>query len=450
MIKLFFLQILPAVLCNLVDEACANVQHSGAVSSLATDDLKSQPKINLITSVLVDPDSDNEHMQEIIKAVTENVKLLGTTLARICVLLEVHNKDRDEAIVELKHKIGVSDLSESVQEKFEIVNISQAPTYNDFFETGINNYPDEPCMITNADVVFDETLTSIDTATLAHMKGFVLAVKPPPLHGAYKAAYHSECNSIPRCTVGRADGWLLGGASWDSYIFAPTTDFKKNYYRQRTVEGKQTTTKQELSFPMFSLGAENKAAFELFSMGVNLSNPCHFVNAFHWHCQGTKMHVDAQDDGGAEYYTINFHNLAPCGQMSCTGLLEGRIQRGLCKSGHILQSEFLNHKEVDIARQLFRNHENIDLCCSDKDCDALWVKLRTSVPRDHCGRLVDEWNRTSAGHTEPASLCMSASDTNCLISRDWAIPDEGRTSQTVGARRFFNQRPWLTTAQDVC
>lgn len=326
MIKLLLFHILPAVFCNLVDEDCANVQHSGASSLSTDDDVTGQPKINLITSVLIDPDNENEHMHEITKAVTENVKLLGTTLARICVLLEVRNTDRDEAIVAMKKQIGLSDLDESMQARFEIENITEAPTYNDFFEIGINKYPDEPCMISNADIVFDESLGNIDTTSLAHMRGFVLAVKPPPLHGAYKAAYHSECNSIPRCTVGRADGWLLGGASWDSYIFAPTSEFRANYYRSRVVEGKQTSTKKELSFPMFILGAENKAAFELFNMGVNLSNPCHFVNAFHWHCQGTKMHADA-DDGGSQYYMINFHNLAPCGQMSCTGLLQGRVPK---------------------------------------------------------------------------------------------------------------------------
>jgi len=343
----------------------------------------------------------------------------------------------------------LNDLDESIQALFEIENITKAPTYNDFFETAINKYPDQPCMITNADVVFDETLTWIDTHTLAQMRGFVLAVKPPPKNSAYKAVYHSDCNSIPRCTVGRVDGWLLGGASWDSYIFAPTPKFRQSYYQSRAVEGRPTTTKDELSFPMFSLGAENKAAFELYSMGVNLTNPCHFVNAFHWHCQGTKMHVDAQDDGGEEYYKINFHNLSPCGQLSCTGLVAGKVAKGLCTTGHILQSEHLNHKEIDIARQLFRNHENIDLCCSDTDCDALWGKMQTAVPRDHCRRLVDEWNRTTS-RVEPIPLCMTASQTNCLISRDWAIPDEGRTSQTVGARRFFNQRPWLAAAQDDC
>lgn len=448
MIKVLLIYILPVVFCDLVEEACANVQHGGTVSSLLSMD-EPQPRINLITSVLVDPLVDNDHMQEIRKAVAENVKLLGASLNRICILLEVRNQNRDEAIRELTSQIGLDDLDDSIKESFEIENITQAPTYNDFFETAFTKYPNQPCMITNADVVFDETLTWIDTHALSQMKGFVLAVKPPPKNSLYKAAYHRDCDTIPRCTVGRADGWLLGGASWDSYIFAPTSEFVNSYYRSRTVEGKRTTTKAELSFPMFALGAENKAAFELYSMGVNLTNPCHFINAFHWHCQGTKMHVATPDDGVEQYYEINFHNLSPCGQLSCTGLLASKVVTNLCRTGHQMSSENLNHKEVDVARQLFRNHENIDLCCSDRDCDALWGKLQSGVPRDHCHRMEDEWNRTRT-QSEPISLCVTSTSTDCLISRDWAIPDEGRTSQTVGARRFFNQRPWLTTVQDVC
>merc|ERR1719272_2335380 len=108
------------------------------------------------------------------------------------------------------------------------------PLYMDFFEYANDHMQDKNVVLTNTDVVFDETLELIDVTNqnfANHKEGKVLAVVPPPDgtggDSRYRDAFTEQpeedrlCQNTPRCTLGLYGGWDLGGASWDAYLFRP-------------------------------------------------------------------------------------------------------------------------------------------------------------------------------------------------------------------------------------
>lgn len=295
---------------------------------------------------------------------------------------------------------------------------------------------DNIVVLTNADVVFDSTLERIDTRNMKKVDHvFVLSVQQPAQHGRYKNVHNRECSLPPRCTIGRIDGWLLGGSSWDSYVFNPSSHrFQKQLDLAR------------FNFHMFNTGGENIAGYELYSAGFTMSNPCEWVRAEHWHCRGEKMHDDSQETI-LEERRPEFHDMMPCYDCPNIKIAEIKDFHGigkLCTKGKRLNSnlpQFENHTKIE---RLFRNPQHIDLCCSTDDCEVTWRKLIKKVPTYKSGKTMDVW-MPAPNHK---FMCEVPEDIDCVINKDYAKAGIGNCGRAYDDMyEFFNADPAQTGAR---
>jgi len=216
-------------------------------------------------------------------------------------------------------------------------------------------------ILSNADVVFDDSLSLVDSKRLLTGGiGYVLSVKPPPENTQYEEVFGTECRNTPRCVVGAWDGgeWgqMSGGGSWDTYIFAPPLANTLNF--------------THLDLVMNIEGAENRAAFELeINAGLTLFNPCIYVNAFHWHCGG-KMHAlgDARADQLVDCRQVR--DILPCLECPGVGLPMGQVQQSaLCQTGL-----WQRWPQIASLVKLFHHSWEVQVCCArDWDCARLDV-----------------------------------------------------------------------------
>merc|ERR1712227_281256 len=83
-------------------------------------------------------------------------------------------------------------------------------------------------------------------------------------------------------------------------------------------------------------GAEHVAAFAFAKSGIKLYNPCEHINAFHWHCQGQKMHGwlnNVWTDSVDHYPHHSVSNIFPCWYCPSITMPRGSAKRAdLCRS----------------------------------------------------------------------------------------------------------------------
>jgi len=256
------------------------------------------------------------------------------------------------------------------------------PKYGDMFKFAHEHLQDRLVVLSNTDVVFDETLGHIDPAHFEKHRNtmFVLSVRSPNHTAAsqelYRCALGRGCHEDIRCTLGTYDGWKFGGKSWDAYVFRAPLPPGLNFSR--------------LDFFMNQNGAENVAAFELESAGMSVSNPCYWVHAFHWHCSAKMHHGEAFMSKSRQ----SEQKVTPC--WNCGGALrEGHVPfQELCKGGDLQQ--------LTVARfaKLFRFPREVRLCCGrDRKCDQQ--------------ELLRLWEKD--GHEKALPMCRQPSDTSCIV-----------------------------------
>jgi hypothetical protein len=340
----------------------------------------------LLTSVFVSTEQyPSQHLREIYAALTTN--LMHELIAEVHVLTE---SDCALVLALIEQTARLLPYSRPLSNLHKLVckSLAAQPTYADFFRYASANLSGKVVILSNADVVFDNTLGHVELepvlrGDIAH----VLSVRPPPPTGLYHSIFGQACASAPRCMVG---AWTSGGAwsqgdgagtSWDAYVFSPPRSGKMNL--------------SHVDVPMNVNGAANLAAFQLeVNGGIPLSNPCAHIRAYHWHCLGRPMHsldplirVDrppwykAAMNMSSALPLLGLH-LLPC--WDCPGLKKlagtGR-DADLCARG-VRQGA----SELPALGNVFREDAvRTEVCCSTADaCATLHLASlpRCAGPRD--------------------------------------------------------------------
>lgn len=229
----------------------------------------------LLTSLFEPSAKIHGHTGELFASVGAN--LLNPFLAEVHILMESKLKDCCGRLPGMIVKI-FAEAARGLA-KLRCTKVEKQPTYADFFTFAGRRLAQHVVILSNTDVVFDDTLGLVDLESFrSSTNAFVISVATPPKNGMYKRVLKKDCqrNIGNRCAIGRFDHWQYGGASWDSYVFrAPVP---------------ATVNMTNLNFTMNRWNAENHAGAALVLGGLNLSNPCYHVHAYHWHC-AVAMHA---------------------------------------------------------------------------------------------------------------------------------------------------------------
>ena len=144
-------------------------------------------------------------------------------------------------------EIFISDDSELPikSDKIKINNLVQRPTYGDFFQFANKKYPDSICILSNADIIFDDSLRYI---TKENMQKRFLAltrwdIKEDGSHQIFRPG---------------------PGDSQDSWIF-------------------KTPINIEADFTLGRLGCDNRITYLAHQAGYKVSNPAHQIIIKHLH-----------------------------------------------------------------------------------------------------------------------------------------------------------------------
>lgn len=305
------------------------------------------------------------HKKELLAAVGAN--LLNPFLVEVHILMESTSPDscrRLPVIIAQVFAEAVSGLA-----KLRCTRVAKQPTYADFFIFAGQRLAEQLVIVSNTDVVFDDTLGLVDHEHLqSGVHAYVLSVSPPLHGGLYRRAMRRECDSAQRCTIGRFDGWQAGGTSWDSYLFKAPMPAAVNM--------------AHLDFTMNRNHAENHAGAILRLGGLNLQNPCYHVHAYHWHCSA-KMHSGGDDLWSPK--APKLPSVLPC--LDCAGLAN-RVD--FCVHGSLTR---LGPKE----QWYFTRPTETFLCCPRGS--------KCSIGDAH-SRLLQEALR----------LCRNQTDVDCIVT----------------------------------
>jgi hypothetical protein len=357
---------------NVISGDVALASHGHIVAAVNT-------RLSYLTTSFV-PHWANAHLHEIYSALIMNLQ--NDAIYDVHVVTETNCTVLLNTVEAWARTLpNATVIYSAIREKFVCVPSPTGvqPTYKDFFDYAHEKLTGRLVLLANADIVFDDTLRLIAPERI--MTGeiaFVLSVDPPPFSGAYNEVFHRECGNTRKCRIGTWQGprmsWHLEGWSWDAYIFATPLP--------------PTFSTPETNIVMNQMGAEWIAAYQFEAHGIHLYNPCEHIKAYHWHCQGGKMH-DGRTGGHHE-----LANILPCDY--CPGMTMpngyGKYEE-LCRSGVKKWTNQIPHNFVG-GIQAF-------ICCA---------------PSSSC------WS--------PAGLptCKAPDDVNCVV---WEF---------VGGHSFFSTR----------
>jgi hypothetical protein len=317
-------------------------------------------KLVLLTTLFV-PWRDGPHLHEIYAAFLMNLQVeaireLHVMTESNCTVLATRLRQWADVMS------NKTRIRKAIGQKFRCVPspTMRQPTYKDFFEYANQTLSGELVLLANADIEFDESLRLIAPEPIMDGKiGFVLSVTPPTPNGHYREVFGRDCYNHRRCSPGTYQNGVGGtaGRSWDAYVFASPLPSSFNVWRVNNV--------------MNILGAENVAAYQFEDVGIKLFNPCEHVHAFHWHCQGGKMHGGWHVDQGAN---LAVGGLLPC--WDCPGIQlpkEYAKREDLCAKGYLQMSW-----QVPGIRSAFKTPEiDAKVCCAHswpcKELDFHWI-----------------------------------------------------------------------------
>merc|ERR1719188_2586751 len=212
----------------------------GAVSQLVQ--LASKPRLNLLTSVYLGKEAHKiGHTREVLAALAVNVE--NPLIASVHVLLESHRGNCSvlKGLMENATKRRLTRFPKVI-----CTEISHQPTYSSLLEYANSSIPEGLVMLSNADVVFDETLAlmpDVNATTESHL----ISIVPPQYEGAFQDIFHEPCpaRAALQCqTV---------STSWDVFVFRPPLPSKLLEFNLR--------------FPMNVMSAEFYAAGALHESG---------------------------------------------------------------------------------------------------------------------------------------------------------------------------------------
>lgn len=343
----------------------------------------------LVTSIFFSNVKQHEHHREIYACLATNMQ--NPHIKELHVFFEITQADNvTKKYYELRYHLNkaVGLPYTTVLPKLRWKPIYSPPMYSTFLEYIDQHLTGELVALANADVVFDDTLSLINPEHFAaeangQQNAYVLSVESPIFGdgGAYKERFGKDCDSQRRCTIGKYNGWLWGGRSWDAYIYRPPLPRKFKF--------------ESVSFPMFWLKAENNVGKEMVRSGLKISNPCLHVHVYHWHCIGEKMHGDLRS---SPLDDTPYLNLMPC--WDCPGLLRPAgtdALADLCVDGK-------RQPVPEELQSLFVRPENTELCCSIKGCDYLLTELPKTL-------------KQPKAHMQPSQvpLCRKSVDVDCIV-----------------------------------
>ena len=156
-----------------------------------------------------------------------------------------------------KMYIFISDDSELYfkSEKIEIVKLKERPTYKDLFEFCNENLKDEICIISNADILFDDTLSHIENANLDNI--FVALTR-----------WEIFCENREWCVAP-----YNNSSSQDVWMFKSPI-----------------ITTAEMKFTMGKPRCDNKIAKIMSDNGYDVRNPANQIVTSHFHMSGYRTY----------------------------------------------------------------------------------------------------------------------------------------------------------------
>jgi hypothetical protein len=332
-------------------------------------------KLTLLTTAFAFwPGKDNPHVHEIYAAILMNV--MNELIYDVHVMTESPCSTLQEQIHQAAERMhNATRILKEFHRKFRCIPspTGDQPRYKDFFEYANRSLQGNVVLLSNSDVVFDETLHRIDPEVILRGKtAFVLSVKPPPVDGKYSKTFGKECDNLDKCSVGswQRKHWWPGGYSWDTYVFATPLPVHFDL--------------SDLDIVMNRMGAENRAGYQFENAGITLYDPCYMVNAFHWHCMGGKLHnsdrVDTPGQGSVR-------NIGSC--WYCPGITmprgyakrEDLCRRGVRQGIWAIPSLKKHFKQPDIS---------VEVCCANLES---------------CRRIDVQW----------IGACKEADDVDCVM-----------------------------------
>lgn len=145
-------------------------------------------------------------------------------------------------------------------DRIEIVQREQRPTYKDLFEFCNTNLKDEICIIANADIILDDTLSYVKDANLDNV--FVALTR-----------WEVFCENREWCIAP-----FNNSSSQDVWMFKSPI-----------------TTNDEMEFTLGKPGCDNKIAKIMADIDYEVRNPANQIVASHFHLSGHRTY-DWKDD----------------------------------------------------------------------------------------------------------------------------------------------------------
>jgi len=330
--------------------------------------------LSLLTVSFVPENDNNLHIHEVYAAIAINLQ--NKFISDVYVMTESDCGTFSQAFRQtLARMANRTRILYKSYRKFWCVPspTGHQPTYEDLFKYANTTLAGKLVLLANADIVYDETLNRVVANNHSKLVdpltnepiAYVLSMKKPPDGSKYLEVFGKECRCnahttcFATCTIGTwQHGWPLGGNSWDAYIFATPLPSAFNLAHTR--------------LPMNYNGAESMPAYQLLASGVQLYNPCFFINAFHWHYQGWKMHGSNIWANSLDFVQRHLNlpgaervgavaAITPCWQCPLIKMPKGYLVReNLCKSGIELDVRRMPH----LARYFRIPFINVSLCCA--------------------------------------------------------------------------------------
>lgn len=160
-----------------------------------------------------------------------------------------------------KMYIFISDDSELYfkSEKIEIVKLNERPTYKNLFEFCNENLKDEICIISNADILFDDTLSHIENANLDNI--FVALTR-----------WEIFCENREWCIAP-----YNNSSSQDVWIFKSPI-----------------VVSDQMNFNLGKPGCDNKIAKLMSEIKYEIRNPSNQIVTSHFHMSGYKTYSEKE------------------------------------------------------------------------------------------------------------------------------------------------------------
>jgi hypothetical protein len=193
---------------NVADEAFLRAAVDATLASASSPGVEAY-NVALLTTILLDRwHTSRSHEREVLAAVAVNVE--NPFISAVHVLLESRpGRNNCSALQNLLENASNRTLTQFG--KVTCVQIFKRPVYETFVRYANASMPVGKVMVSNPDVVYDETLALLP-GLVAGVGVHVLSVTPPPYEGAFKKIFGQQC-------VHRAERCAWVAESWDAYVF---------------------------------------------------------------------------------------------------------------------------------------------------------------------------------------------------------------------------------------